>query len=147
MHIKTSNIYFYTCAALMSLIKTKDGALVEGEDGETITTPHPFRIAENALKQMHYAKFTGQPANQSIIISGESGAGKTEAAKRVLQRLVSTADHQYSSGNDKNNKSGRRNTRSDKGGDPSLDRRLLDTNPVLEAFGNATTLRNPNSSR
>jgi hypothetical protein len=95
--------------------------------------PHPHRIAEAALKQMQFAKVTKQPLDQSIIVSGESGAGKTEASKRVLQKLVSGKGAVV---DDSKSKGGK-----------SLDQRLLDTNPILEAFGNATTLRNRNSCK
>ena len=61
---------------------------------------------------------------QSIVISGESGAGKTEAAKLVLSYLCGRAPNAH-----------------------RLDERLLASNPVFEALGNAATLRNPNSSR
>lgn len=103
--------------------------------------PHPYAVSENAFQQMTFqgsrelvAMEKGQggslrKASQSIVIGGESGAGKTESAKMVLQQLV---------------------TRQALKGDGSLnglDDRLLGTNPILEAFGNATTLRNPNSSR
>ena len=67
-------------------------------------------------------------ANQSVIIGGESGAGKTENAKMVLSHLVLR-------------------TSQDKKTGEGLAERLLGTNPILEAFGNATTSRNPNSSR
>ena len=66
--------------------------------------------------------------NQCIIISGESGAGKTEAAKRIMQYIA--------------NVSGGRDSSIEK-----VKNMVLATNPLLEAFGNAKTLRNNNSSR
>jgi myosin heavy subunit len=71
--------------------------------------------------------------NQSIVISGESGAGKTETAKIVLRYLCWRACREGGG--------------AASGGGVSLDKKLLDTNPILEAFGNAKTLRNSNSSR
>ena len=72
--------------------------------------------------------------NQSIIISGESGAGKTEATKIIMQYLARTA--QISSPKKDGN-----------GNKASLEDRVLSSNPLLESFGNARTLRNDNSSR
>ena len=66
--------------------------------------------------------------NQCVIISGESGAGKTEAAKRLMQYIANVSG----------------------GSDSSIQRTkdmVLATNPLLESFGNAKTLRNNNSSR
>ncbi|GMG49460.1 unnamed protein product [Aspergillus oryzae var. brunneus] len=66
--------------------------------------------------------------NQCVIISGESGAGKTEAAKRIMQYIASVSG----------------------GSDSSIQQTkdmVLATNPLLESFGNAKTLRNNNSSR
>jgi myosin heavy subunit len=97
--------------------------------------PHQFGIAEMAFAQMVFAE--GRKAgkkgeeeiisNQSVVISGESGAGKTESAKNVLRHLVARNESA--------------------GGTSNLDDRLLSSNPILEAFGNASTLRNHNSSR
>jgi myosin-1 len=85
--------------------------------------PHVFAIAESA-----YYNMKGYKENQCIIISGESGAGKTEAAKRIMQYIASVSG----------------------GSDSSIQRikdMVLATNPLLESFGNAKTLRNNNSSR
>lgn len=75
--------------------------------------------------------------NQSIIISGESGAGKTECCKRILKQLSERADfdEKYSP-----NKKFDQNF-------ITIEQQILRTNPVLESFGNAKTLRNDNSSR
>jgi len=70
----------------------------------------------------------GYNENQCIIISGESGAGKTEAAKRIMQYVANVSG----------------------GKDSSIQKTkdmVLATNPLLESFGNAKTLRNNNSSR
>lgn len=97
--------------------------------------PHPYAVAEVAYRQMVFqggreiqTKGELHRANQSIVVGGESGAGKTEASKMLLNHLVKRAATSQSATGD-------------------LDVRLLGTNPILEAFGNASTLRNPNSSR
>ncbi|KAF2164400.1 hypothetical protein M409DRAFT_56669 [Zasmidium cellare ATCC 36951] len=85
--------------------------------------PHVFAIAESA-----YYNMKAYHENQCVIISGESGAGKTEAAKRIMQYIA--------------NVSGGRDSSVDK-----IKDMVLATNPLLESFGNAKTLRNNNSSR
>jgi myosin-1 len=70
--------------------------------------------------------------NQCVIISGESGAGKTEAAKKIMQYIADVSGM------------------GDAKAQASLEKIkhiILETNPLLEAFGNAKTLRNNNSSR
>lgn len=81
--------------------------------------PHVFDIAHDA-----YYRMTAFSQLQSIIISGESGAGKTECTKQCLQYLAARA-----------------------GSASGVENKVLQANPVLEAFGNAKTLRNDNSSR
>merc|ERR1719423_57742 len=68
--------------------------------------------------------------NQSILITGESGAGKTENTKKVISYFASIGA------------SGKK-----KEGEPGLEDKIVQTNPVLEAWGNAKTVRNDNSSR
>ncbi|RDA87121.1 hypothetical protein CP532_0148 [Ophiocordyceps camponoti-leonardi (nom. inval.)] len=85
--------------------------------------PHVFAIAESA-----YYNMKAYQDNQCVIISGESGAGKTEAAKRIMQYIASVSGEQ--SGDIK-----------------KIKEMVLATNPLLESFGNAKTLRNNNSSR
>lgn len=84
--------------------------------------PHIYALANDAYRSMMQNK-----ANQCVIISGESGAGKTEASKIIMQYI--TAVSKSSSDVDR------------------VKKQLLESNPLLEAFGNAKTLRNDNSSR
>ncbi|KIM32324.1 hypothetical protein M408DRAFT_14711 [Serendipita vermifera MAFF 305830] len=85
--------------------------------------PHVFAIAEGAYYNMQAYK-----ENQCVIISGESGAGKTEAAKRIMQYIAAVSGGQDSSIQE-------------------IKDMVLATNPLLESFGCAKTLRNNNSSR
>ena len=87
--------------------------------------PHVYAIAETM-----YYNMTSYKENQCVIISGESGAGKTEAAKRIMQYIAAVAG-QKTAGT----------------GIASIKDMVLATNPLLESFGNAKTLRNNNSSR
>jgi myosin-1 len=88
--------------------------------------PHVYAIAESAYYQM-----TSYHENQCVIISGESGAGKTEAAKRIMQYIAAVAGQDDSSASGIN----------------EIKEMVLATNPLLESFGCAKTLRNNNSSR
>jgi myosin-5 len=89
--------------------------------------PHPYAIARAAYAGV----LRGE--RQSILVSGESGAGKTESTKILLQFLAASAGGASQSARD--------------AGARSVQSVLLDANPILEAFGNAKTLRNHNSSR
>uniref|UniRef100_A0A8D0CZ22 Myosin-7 n=1 Tax=Sander lucioperca TaxID=283035 RepID=A0A8D0CZ22_SANLU len=91
--------------------------------------PHIFSISDNAYQYM-----LSDRENQSILITGESGAGKTVNTKRVIQYFASIA----ASGVKKDP------TAKDKG---TLEDQIIQANPALEAFGNAKTIRNDNSSR
>ncbi|TPX56763.1 hypothetical protein PhCBS80983_g04287 [Powellomyces hirtus] len=86
--------------------------------------PHLFAVAEEAYRSMIQDK-----KNQSIIVSGESGAGKTQSA-RYIMRYFATVESGGSSS-----------------GDSEVERSVLATNPIMEAFGNSKTTRNDNSSR
>ncbi|XP_058039590.1 myosin-6-like [Ahaetulla prasina] len=92
--------------------------------------PHIFSISDNAYQYMLTDR-----ENQSVLITGESGAGKTVNTKRVIQYFASIAaigDRKKEAAN------------SPKG---TLEDQIIQANPALEAFGNAKTLRNDNSSR
>nr|XP_048291688.1 unconventional myosin-VI isoform X3 [Myodes glareolus] len=94
---------------------------IKSYQGKSLGTmpPHVFAIADKAFRDMKVLKMS-----QSIIVSGESGAGKTENTKFVLRYLTES----YGTGQD-------------------IDERIVEANPLLEAFGNAKTVRNNNSSR
>ncbi|KAJ0492750.1 putative myosin ATPase [Helianthus annuus] len=83
-----------------------------------IDSPHVYAIADTAIREM-----IRDEVNQSIVINGESGAGKTETAKIAMQYLAAVR------------------------GGSGIEYEILKTNPILEGFGNAKTSRNDNSSR
>jgi len=101
------------------------------------SSPHVYNIAGGALDS-----FINHEQRQSIIISGESGAGKTESTKHCLRFFSKVAS--LSNTNQTSSGASRK-----KGGSPTLniETRLLQANPILESFGNAKTVRNNNSSR
>uniref|UniRef100_A0A8C3YJ31 Myosin heavy chain 16 n=1 Tax=Catagonus wagneri TaxID=51154 RepID=A0A8C3YJ31_9CETA len=88
--------------------------------------PHLFSISDNAYHDMLMNR-----ENQSMLITGESGAGKTENTKKVIQYFANIG------GTGKQSSDGK----------GSLEDQIIQANPVLEAFGNAKTTRNNNSSR
>eukprot|EP00292_Cryptomonas_paramecium_P003738 CAMPEP_0113674998 /NCGR_PEP_ID=MMETSP0038_2-20120614/7751_1 /TAXON_ID=2898 /ORGANISM="Cryptomonas paramecium" /LENGTH=589 /DNA_ID=CAMNT_0000591683 /DNA_START=135 /DNA_END=1900 /DNA_ORIENTATION=- /assembly_acc=CAM_ASM_000170 len=88
-----------------------------------IKDPHIFGVASRAFRELMNTR-----KNQCILISGESGSGKTESTKFVLQVLTASGENRT-------------------GASASIEQQVMLTNPVLEAFGNAKTLRNDNSSR
>ncbi|XP_047336364.1 myosin-6-like [Impatiens glandulifera] len=86
-------------------------------------SPHPFAVADVAYRQM-----INEGISQSILVSGESGAGKTESTKLLMRYLAHMGGRAKAEGR-------------------TVEQKVLESNPVLEAFGNAKTLRNNNSSR
>ena len=87
--------------------------------------PHIFGVAEGSYQGMMNLQ-----KNQSILITGESGAGKTENTKKVISYFASIGA-----------------TGKKQEGEAGLEDKIVNTNPVLEAWGNAKTVRNDNSSR
>lgn len=81
--------------------------------------PHVYQLGEEAFRNMTTKKLT-----QAVVVSGESGAGKTETTKILLRYLSFLSG----TGND-------------------MERKIVEANPIIEAFGNAQTIRNRNSSR
>merc|ERR1719506_3122904 len=90
--------------------------------GTAACGPHVFAISEKAYATMKRFK-----RDQCIVVSGESGAGKTETNRQLLNYLVWR-------GTDANSQD-------------TLTQKIFDTNPILESLGNAKTTRNNNSSR
>jgi myosin heavy chain 9/10/11/14 len=123
--------------------------------------PHIYGVANEAYNNMLNNK-----ENQSILITGESGAGKTENTKKVIEFLASIAG--YGKKAFKGEASGQNSNLGIKGNQKTtsifnsaienhmnsnldqfstIDKQILMTNPILEAFGNAKTVKNDNSSR
>ena len=94
--------------------------------------PHLFAISDGAYQQM-----ATNAKDQSMLITGESGAGKTENTKKVITYFAILGS----------------NEKAKKDGAPpeekkaNLEDRIVQTNPILESYGNAKTIRNDNSSR
>ncbi|XP_069684998.1 unconventional myosin-XV isoform X7 [Periplaneta americana] len=123
-------IYTYTGSILVAVNPYKmfdiyGLDMVKKYEGQILGTlpPHLFAIGSSAYG--HMSKEGSSPESQVVVISGESGSGKTESTKLVMQYLAAV------------NKS------------PSnlITEQILEASPLLESFGNAKTVRNDNSSR
>ncbi|KAJ7070755.1 microfilament motor [Mycena amicta] len=125
-----AEIYTYIGTVLISVNPFRDLGIYTDETlrkyrgkNRLEVPPHVFSIAETA-----YYNMNAYHENQCVIISGESGAGKTEAAKRIMQYIAAVSGGEDSSIQE-------------------IKDMVLATNPLLESFGCAKTLRNNNSSR
>jgi len=93
-----------------------------------LLAPHVYATGDSAYRSLIDIN-AAQMTNQSILVSGESGAGKTESTKYIMKYLATVAC-------DENDTEGQK-----------IADMVLQSNPILEAFGNARTIRNDNSSR
>uniref|UniRef100_A0A1A8NPF6 Myosin VAa n=1 Tax=Nothobranchius rachovii TaxID=451742 RepID=A0A1A8NPF6_9TELE len=126
--IDSKLIYTY-CGIVLVAINPYESLPIYGSDiinaysGQNMgdMDPHIFAVAEEAYKQM-----ARDERNQSIIVSGESGAGKTVSAKYAMRYFA---------------------TVSGSASDANIEEKVLASNPIMEAIGNAKTTRNDNSSR
>ncbi|XP_060917898.1 unconventional myosin-Vb isoform X2 [Labrus mixtus] len=126
--IESNHIYTY-CGIVLVAINPYEQLQIYGEEvieaysGQNMgdMDPHIFAVAEEAYKQM-----ARDERNQSIIVSGESGAGKTVSAKYAMRFFATVGG----SANDAN-----------------VEEKVLASSPIMEAIGNAKTTRNDNSSR
>ena len=113
--------------------------------------PHVYGTAEAC-----YRALLSKRSNQCILVSGESGAGKTEASKKVMSYLAAVSATTHSKAKALQAKGAKAGAKGKSAmnrhlsanyADVDIKDRLLSSNPVLEAFGNAKTCRNDNSSR
>ncbi|XP_053334559.1 unconventional myosin-Vb isoform X1 [Clarias gariepinus] len=126
--LESNHIYTY-CGIVLVAINPYEQLPIYGEEvinaynGQNMgdMDPHIFAVAEEAYKQM-----ARDEKNQSIIVSGESGAGKTVSAKYAM-RYFATVGGSFN--------------------DTSVEEKVLASSPIMEAIGNAKTTRNDNSSR
>ena len=127
------------CVTLPSLYSEK--AMVEARDAtaQQNAAPHIFALAESAYQNMRELK-----RDQSVVVSGVSGAGKTEANKYIMRYLCWRTHTPVAA--EPRIEGERRSSSSEETWAP-LARSIMASNPVFEAFGNATTINNPNSSR
>ena len=131
---KDNNIYTYLGSTLIAVNpysnKPRDNGKIYSNEVKNLfhkhnpyeLSPHVYSLAESTYRTM---KQTGKP--QVVIISGESGAGKTVTARLVMEYIAAVSVSGVATDH--------------------IKRVVNNTNPILEAFGNAKTLRNDNSSR
>ncbi|KAL3573696.1 hypothetical protein D5086_024309 [Populus alba] len=126
-----NEIYTYTGNILIAINPFQrlphlyDGHMMQQYKGAPFgeLSPHVFAVADVAYRAM-----INERKSNSILVSGESGAGKTETTKMLMRYLAFLGGRAATEGR-------------------TVEQQVLESNPVLEAFGNAKTVRNNNSSR
>nr|XP_013012542.1 unconventional myosin-Vb [Cavia porcellus] len=126
--LESNHIYTY-CGIVLVAINPYEQLPIYGQDviyaysGQNMgdMDPHIFAVAEEAYKQM-----ARDEKNQSIIVSGESGAGKTVSAKYAMHYFATVGGS---------------------ASETNIEEKVLASSPIMEAIGNAKTTRNDNSSR
>lgn len=118
---------------IASLYDSKQSMTYSGMGDRSAHPPHIFAVADNAFQAMVNTP-AGPSANQVCVISGESGAGKTESAKLFMKHIIYLSTKSGVSAAEGNAAHG-------------LEEKIINLNPLLESFGNAQTLMNDNSSR
>jgi len=121
-------------------------AMIRGmENAELMGNPKAMRRGQSATAILQY----NSPTNQSILVSGESGAGKTVTTKIVLNyfAMLSKRLSEAQRTTPRNNGPGAASSQNHGDEHVSIEQQVLQSNPILESFGNARTIRNDNSSR
>ncbi|CAI0449010.1 unnamed protein product [Linum tenue] len=129
-----NEIYTYTGNILIAINPFQrlphiyDGHMMQQYKGAPFgeLSPHVFAVADVAYRE--YRAMVNEGKSNSILVSGESGAGKTETTKMLMRYLAYLGGRAATEGR-------------------TVEQQVLESNPVLEAFGNAKTVRNNNSSR
>ncbi|KAG5283436.1 hypothetical protein AALO_G00042070 [Alosa alosa] len=124
-----NEIYTYIGSVVISMNPYKHLSIYTADKVEEYRNRNFYELSPHiyALADMAYRSLRDQDKDQCILITGESGAGKTEASKLVMSYVAAVCGK----GQEVN----------------KVKEQLLQSNPVLEAFGNAKTVRNDNSSR
>ncbi|XP_037956283.1 unconventional myosin-Va isoform X2 [Teleopsis dalmanni] len=122
------NIYTYCGIILVAInpyasLSLYGSSIIRAYRGRSMgeLEPHIYAIAEEA-----YTKLEREKCNLSVIVSGESGAGKTVSAKYTMRYFAAVGGSES---------------------ETQVERKVLESSPIMEAFGNAKTTRNDNSSR
>uniref|UniRef100_A0A6Q2ZAW1 Myosin VAb n=1 Tax=Esox lucius TaxID=8010 RepID=A0A6Q2ZAW1_ESOLU len=126
--VESKMIYTYCGIVLVAInpyesLPIYDHDIIHAYSGQNMgdMDPHIFAVAEEAYKQM-----ARDERNQSVIVSGESGAGKTVSAKYAMRYFATVSGSSC---------------------ETNVEEKVLASNPIMEAIGNAKTTRNDNSSR
>ncbi|CAK8993140.1 Myosin-6 (AtMYA2) [Durusdinium trenchii] len=149
--------------AILETYQRGRGAAAGDDAGSRV--PHVYAVAADSYRCLvDKSGREGSDTDQAILISGESGAGKTETTKIVMQYLATVARRpredgkpivetlhvsEYLAGDEPLDGAQGAPSHEDVGqeGHYSIEQKVLESNPILEAFGNARTIRNDNSSR